>query len=180
MGASIKRPPILIKNIMPTITYLRTWCKTCSNFTLHTKPFNKIGKSGESIKWECKECKTELTDYTLAEISEEKIAEQRSRYNQSIEASPDKIIGRLLMGSNNSPFNEEWPKPEIIEDDAGQRIINQKLAEERYKKYLEQKRIREENERFKAKYSLLGRNDTCACGSGKKYKKCCLTKVESI
>lgn len=26
----------------------------------------------------------------------------------------------------------------------------------------------------------LGRNDLCSCGSGKKYKKCCLNKVETI
>lgn len=26
----------------------------------------------------------------------------------------------------------------------------------------------------------LGRNDLCSCGSGKKYKKCCLNKIETI
>ena len=25
----------------------------------------------------------------------------------------------------------------------------------------------------------VGRNDQCFCGSGKKYKKCCMNKVES-
>lgn len=33
---------------------------------------------------------------------------------------------------------------------------------------------------WKAQYKGLGRNDTCICGSGKKYKKCCLTKCEKI
>jgi hypothetical protein len=28
--------------------------------------------------------------------------------------------------------------------------------------------------------SKLGRNDQCACGSGKKYKKCCLPKDEAV
>ena len=26
--------------------------------------------------------------------------------------------------------------------------------------------------------SIIGRNDPCACGSGKKYKKCCLVSAE--
>ncbi len=26
----------------------------------------------------------------------------------------------------------------------------------------------------------LGRNDLCSCGSGKKFKKCCLNKVETL
>ena len=28
-------------------------------------------------------------------------------------------------------------------------------------------------------YNKIGRNDPCPCGSGKKYKKCCLNKIES-
>ena len=28
--------------------------------------------------------------------------------------------------------------------------------------------------------SKLGRNDLCGCGSGKKYKKCCLPKEELL
>jgi hypothetical protein len=30
-----------------------------------------------------------------------------------------------------------------------------------------------------AKHANLGRNDPCHCGSGKKYKKCCMSKDES-
>lgn len=30
------------------------------------------------------------------------------------------------------------------------------------------------------KHMKLGRNDLCSCGSGKKFKKCCLNKVESL
>jgi hypothetical protein len=32
----------------------------------------------------------------------------------------------------------------------------------------------EYNQWVKSGYNNLGRNDTCPCGSGKKYKKCCL------
>ena len=31
-----------------------------------------------------------------------------------------------------------------------------------------------ENAEIWQKYRYLGRNDRCACGSGKKYKKCCI------
>ncbi len=27
---------------------------------------------------------------------------------------------------------------------------------------------------------MIGRNDPCPCGSGKKYKKCCLTKTKVV
>lgn len=29
-------------------------------------------------------------------------------------------------------------------------------------------------ETFRKKYTTVGRNDSCPCGSGKKYKKCCM------
>ncbi|MEF3168618.1 MAG: SEC-C domain-containing protein [Deltaproteobacteria bacterium] len=29
------------------------------------------------------------------------------------------------------------------------------------------------------KYPKVGRNDPCPCGSGKKYKKCCLARDEA-
>ena len=32
---------------------------------------------------------------------------------------------------------------------------------------------------FKKGYKEQGRNDICACGSGKKYKHCCLGKLEA-
>jgi hypothetical protein len=32
----------------------------------------------------------------------------------------------------------------------------------------------------KAKIPMIGRNDPCPCGSGKKFKKCCLGKAESV
>lgn len=31
----------------------------------------------------------------------------------------------------------------------------------------------------KSRRNKIGRNDPCACNSGKKYKQCCLTKVEA-
>jgi hypothetical protein len=34
-------------------------------------------------------------------------------------------------------------------------------------------------QRFAAEKTKLGRNDLCSCGSGKKYKHCCLTNTVS-
>ena len=31
---------------------------------------------------------------------------------------------------------------------------------------------------FKRVYKKVGRNDACPCQSGKKYKNCCLTKIQ--
>jgi uncharacterized protein len=40
--------------------------------------------------------------------------------------------------------------------------------------------IREEETRTRAGKGSVGRNDPCPCGSGKKYKKCCLAKAPTI
>jgi len=42
-------------------------------------------------------------------------------------------------------------------------------------------KYREEKEQIKQellKFKGVQRNDTCPCGSGKKYKKCCLEETE--
>jgi uncharacterized protein YchJ len=66
----------------------------------------------------------------------------------------------------------------IIEADAGQKEID----DENHRIYVENEKIRAEETRLfledQKKYAHLGRNDKCLCGSGKKYKKCCLTKFK--
>jgi len=61
---------------------------------------------------------------------------------------------------------------EIIESDGGYKAI-----EENRNKVLEEARVKREKA---VAYKNLGRNDVCLCGSGKKYKKCCLTKYTNI
>lgn len=41
------------------------------------------------------------------------------------------------------------------------------------------KDVRKENIRQLKKSYKIGRNDPCPCGSGEKYKKCCLKKQEN-
>lgn len=48
--------------------------------------------------------------------------------------------------------------------------------EELFKNRLEQ----EQKEKEKKKKTKIGRNDPCPCGSGKKYKNCCLNKVVHV
>ncbi len=146
---------------MPTITYIREWCKSCNEFTLHDE------KS-------CRDCKTEFTEFYLSEVPREKIIAQRQRYNEY----KRKGFGGLLIRGitekfSSNPFAEGWPKPEIIESDAGQREID----ENRYKLQEEERKqrilLREEAEKT---YSKLGRNDICpTClkeGLTIKFKKC--------
>jgi len=49
-----------------------------------------------------------------------------------------------------------------IEDDLSDFLINQMLEDKKQDKIMQQK------------YKKVGRNDPCPCGSGKKYKNCCL------
>lgn len=47
-----------------------------------------------------------------------------------------------------------------------------------YEDYFVHHTIVEPDKPFIIKKEKLGRNDPCLCGSGKKYKKCCLGKEE--
>jgi preprotein translocase subunit SecA len=58
-----------------------------------------------------------------------------------------------------------------------------KLAAARIKEYLEAKEVHSQQEEAKAApktikrdVAKIGRNDVCPCGSGKKYKSCCITR----
>ena len=42
------------------------------------------------------------------------------------------------------------------------------------------KEVEKEEKESQPKIPKVGRNDPCPCGSGKKYKKCCMAKNEEI
>jgi len=50
--------------------------------------------------------------------------------------------------------------------------LKEKFSEEEIKNYLKEVKISLTEKQRKTK--KIGRNDTCPCGSGKKFKKCCL------
>lgn len=148
---------------MPTITRYRTWCTHCNDWEL----FNS--------KNECLECTNDLVSVKLKDIPKEKLTEQRERYISYQKRNFQKMLFGFMAISESSFFCE-GPQISIIENDAGQKKIDdwekQKRKEERLKREEEYKMFLEK----KSKYSKLGRNEKCLCGSGYKYKKCCYKK----
>ncbi len=157
---------------MPTTYFHRLWCKTCKHWTLHSKAFK-----AES-PYKCNGCQTIHVRTLLSEIPKDKILEQRERYKKNIAESI--LMGGILMSNPlDSMFSEDFPT-EIVESDAGQKKIDEKIAEKRKKEY-EKKELERQKQREEAlKYNNLGRNDICICGTGKKYKKCCQPRINKI
>lgn len=155
---------------MPEITYKRSWCKKCNSWELFQVHFNTNDNPAT-----CENCGTEFEAYKLSEVPEDKILEQRERYKQYKKGEYEKLFQTYLsMGSlsmDSGFFTESAPR--IIEADAGQKEINKKAAEERQKR---KEALQKEYEDYAVTFKPLNRNDKCACGSGKKYKQCCLPK----
>lgn len=152
---------------MPTKTYTRTWCNACKEFTLHHKPFEK--------DFQCKECGDASKTYNLKNIPDEKYREQIQRWK----AYNSNKFGRVYSAFLNPSISlfDSVPKVEIIEDDLGY----EKRRNELYAKEQEvRKAKKEEQERLKALYKGLTRNDKCGCGSSLKFKNCCLPKINEI
>lgn len=97
---------------MPTVYLYRFWCNECKDFTLQHTTDSKA----------CTICGTVTESYNVSEIPKEKLLEQRKRY---INAKVNNI-GKYLFACSADLFSEEWPKPEIIECDAGQKSIDEK------------------------------------------------------
>jgi hypothetical protein len=153
---------------MPTKHYTRTWCNTCKDFTLYHKPFE-----GE---FQCKDCGDCSTSYKISDIPEDKYKEQIQRYKTSQSNKLGKVYATFLNPSHN-PFFDSSPSVEIHEDDLGyEKIKSELIAKEKS----EIKAKKEEQERLKALYKGLTRNDKCGCGSGLKFKNCCQPKIDEI
>ncbi|MBR1741615.1 MAG: DUF1186 domain-containing protein [Lachnospiraceae bacterium] len=63
----------------------------------------------------------------------------------------------------------------MFEDEKSEQERKEKRKE--YERLLREKEKEEKNQKKKGK---IGRNDPCPCGSGKKYKHCCLNKPKSL
>lgn len=152
---------------MPTKRYTRTWCNTCKEFTLHNKPFEQ--------EFQCKECGDKSETYKIADIPEEKYLEQIERWKNY---QANKIGGLYTSFLNpRSSFFDSSPSIEIIEDDLGY----EEKRKELYAKHAEERKAKiEEQNRLKALYKGLTRNDKCGCGSGLKFKNCCQPKINEI
>lgn len=163
---------------MPTRTFYRHWCSNCNDWEWFYKGFDKDSSS-------CKNCGTPFQPYSLDIIPDEKIIEQRKRYTEQNKLDFNKIFEMLDPHASERKFLTDMFSPPgyddtYIEHDAGQKEIDLKRQQERA---AERARLREERDALIAEYQPfknLTRNDTCACGSGKKYKKCCMHKYELL
>lgn len=156
---------------MPTRTFRRIWCKTCNEFRLHN-----INLGDDD--YNCCECKTVYTDIKINDIPKDKANAQRERYKESKKKQYRTIFGSYLNLGLETMFSNDWGD-RIIESDCGQKTIDDEYAKKRAEA-LEILRLERNQQREEAKkYQGLTRNDICICGSGKKYKQCCLTKIRS-
>lgn len=165
---------------MPTpLPVKRTWCKTCQDFTIHKTRIN--GSDEEKFSsTNCDTCDTEYQPYYLSEVPEDKILEQRERYKQKKKEDFIKLMSAYQDMSRSNiladMMREVADKPvgyTVNEDDAGQEDIYAAEKAEREARWAAE-------QEFKSRYQGAQRNDKCRCGSGLKYKKCCLPKVEKI
>lgn len=168
---------------MPTRTKYRIWCKTCQEFMFHSE----IEKDVDERRFSCDSCDTVYTDIFLKDISEEKLQEQRKRYQEKHKKDMEKMFGNLLESPEQRRIKElihmfsppGTAKLEVYESDAGQKQIDEAIRKKRMEELEGRRKIRDEQRAEAAKYTKLGRNDACICGSGLKYKKCCLSRIKS-
>jgi uncharacterized protein YchJ len=173
---------------MPNQIKKRTWCTTCQEFELFeshlTSGTTVLDAEGKEIKklskTSCDTCGNEYVPYSLSEVPEEKILEQRERYRQMKKTEFIKMLSAYQDMSRSNiladMMREVSDRPvgySVKEDDAGQEAIDSAERAAREAK-------RREEIEFKESYRGAHRNDKCRCGSENKYKKCCLPKVNSI
>lgn len=155
----------------------RLWCKKCKNYELH------YSKSVFDDKdFYCKSCDTKYTDIKLSEIPKDKILEQRERYNIEQHRQFNDIMSLKFLNPMNQfvdMFSEVGSKKVVHEADAGQAAIDEIQRQKRVEEQRIQLLKRKEELAEAKRYAKLNRNDICLCGSGKKYKNCCLHKIES-
>jgi hypothetical protein len=160
---------------MPTRDYKRIWCKKCKDWTLHGQHYPNWED------WFCQKCETAHVKTPLSEIPPKKILEQRKRYKEWKKHDFERLFNGLISFGTDpfiNMFSEPGSDVRIMESDAGQAELDkqerERKAEERRLHEEEKAKVREEI----LKYRKIGRNDLCLCGSGLKYKKCCLTRIQ--
>jgi hypothetical protein len=165
--------------------YLRTFCKTCDDFVFHEEIFyDQAGDKRhlfkgiidaesesffEDIKkpiYVCNTCNTVFTPYNLRYIDKEKIEAQRQRFKAQRRSNFHKTMNLFSMIGFTNSF-PDLKEGKYFEADAGlerEEELRRQIVKER--KEMQQAELQ--------KFKDVGRNDKCLCGSGKKYKKCCL------
>ena len=160
----------------PRITKHRIWCKTCNEFELHSR---KELFGGDKFPLICETCDTQYSEIKLSEIPDGKLVEQRERYNEQKRKEMNGLFGMFMVNGLNM-FNEVDYEIKTVESDAGQKSIDEQKRKEIEKRRNELLQKRHDDLELKKDFHKLGRNEKCLCGSGKKYKKCCWTKIQKI
>ena len=138
----------------------RTYCKSCEDFTVHSREFFK-----EDLI--CENCDTVESGYKISEVDPNLIKIQRERYKKSRQQKIGGLYGAFLKGVGLQAMMD-LEEVRVIECGAGQHIDEQ-IKQIRLEN---QRKAQEIKDEFNQKYSKLGRNESCSCGSGKKFKKC--------
>ena len=139
----------------------RTYCKSCEDFTIHSRELFK-----EDLI--CETCDTVSDGYTISEVDATLLEIQRERYKKSRQQKIGGLYGAFLSGVGIQAMMD-LEEIRVIECDAGQEQIDWQIKQIRLEK---QRKAQEIINEFNQNYSKLGRNETCSCGSGKKFKKC--------
>jgi uncharacterized protein YecA (UPF0149 family) len=164
---------------MPTRELKRLWCKKCNDWELFEQQYPNW------TDWFCQKCETVHEKTLLSEIPEEKLIEQRKRFIEWNQKSMNKFMGEIMRPEQRnlkelvhmfSPPGSDF-ETEIIESDAGQNQIDEEKRKKRAEKIQKELEEKEQVKKDLIKFKGANRNDTCPCGSGIKYKKCCLNKV---
>lgn len=150
----------------PNVRY-RKYCVTCCDYTLHTKnDKTKICTSCDTIY------NPETIDFNA--IEKTKILRQRQRYT---EYKRQQFRDMFVTCNIFESISANGFQRVIIEDDAGQYAIDEAKKAERARLQQLHNQIRIE---YHDKFANLNRNDKCGCGSGKKYKQCCIGKYRQL
>jgi ribosomal protein L44E len=139
----------------------RTYCKSCQDFTIHSRELLKAYLT-------CETCDKVQNGYTISEVDPNLIKIQRERYKKSRKQKIGGMYGAFLGGVGIQAIMD-LDEIIVVECDAGQEEIDEQIKQIRTEKVRKFQAIKDE---FNQKYSKLGRNETCSCGSGKKFKKC--------
>lgn len=152
----------------------RAWCQTCADYVLYTI------NPRETKEVVCDICTKEHIITPLEQIPRMKILEQRERYKEAKRRHMEEILklpyrGMLMEMSMFSP----WPTPKvnITESDAGQKALDEKAKRDRQKALIEWEEKQNRRKEMQKKFKDVQRNDKCLCGSGKKFKKCCIDET---
>jgi len=141
----------------------RTYCKCCSNFTIHSWNVQK--------ELECDTCNAIYTPYKPSEVKPELIKQQRDRYKQKKTKDTLGIYGAFMTGFGMEAIMGmgDFYSQNIVECDAGQDEIDRHDKQVREEAKKEAQKILND---YNINYKKLGRNDKCSCGSGRKFKQC--------